>query len=113
MQLELLDCRGGIRMFIENTEIPNLRTLVYQSDPGEYDQADEDGEIISALALKYPTLIDVEIFAALHSPASLLKTVECCRDLERLRLVDSSCVAVLERSDIHAIVSLPRDSLPA
>jgi hypothetical protein len=51
-QLDLIKCRGSIRMFIENTPAPKLRMLDYWSEP---EAADEE-EIMSALASGYLSL---------------------------------------------------------
>jgi hypothetical protein len=45
-QLDLTDCRGNIRMFVENTPIPHLGTLAYQSAR----VAGEEEEILDAIA---------------------------------------------------------------
>jgi hypothetical protein len=81
-QLDLLNCRGDIRMFVENAPIPNLKILRYDS-PRE---AEEDYGIISAIATSYRTLVSVRHIARFESSASLLKIVEYCRDLERVNL---------------------------
>jgi hypothetical protein len=103
-QLDLVYCRGDIRMFVEDTPIPSLRLLRYESKR----EATEEVEIISAFALNYRTLTSVKLFAKFDPSASLLKVVECCRDLERLVLADDGGGLILERSDMLAIASLPR-----
>jgi hypothetical protein len=103
-QLDMIDCRGDIRMFVENTPIPNLKILHYQS----LREAAEDEVIISSLASRYRTLNCVLIVAMLESSASLLKVAECCLDLERLVFGDKGDLLILARSDILAVASLPR-----
>jgi hypothetical protein len=103
-QLDLLDCRGDIRMFVENTPIPNLKILYYES----VREAVEENEIIAALAMNYRALTSLKVFAKFESSASLLKVVGCCRDLESLVFSTRGDLSILERSDILAITSLPR-----
>jgi hypothetical protein len=104
MQLDLIDCRGDIRMFVENTPIPNLEFIRYASSR----EAEEEDEIIAAFALNYHTLVNVKLIVNFDSSASLLKIVECCRDLMRLVFADDGGGLILERSDMLAIASLPR-----
>jgi hypothetical protein len=103
-QLELIECRGDIRMFVENTPITDLKILYYESDR----EAAEDEEIISALSTNFRTLTSVKIIAKLDSSASLLKVVECCLDIERFSFGDEGDLLILNRSDMLAIASLPR-----
>jgi hypothetical protein len=101
-QLEFADCRGDIQTFVENTPIPNVKILLYESD------REDAEEIISSLASSYRTLTSVKLFAKFESSASLLKFVEGCHDLERFVFGDKRGRVELERSDIIAIASLPR-----
>jgi hypothetical protein len=71
-QFDLIDCRGDIRMFVENTPIPSLKTLSYQS---LREAALEEG-VLSAFASSYSTLTSVWLIAKFYSSASLLKFVE-------------------------------------
>jgi hypothetical protein len=103
-QFDLLDCRGDIRMFVENTPIPNLRMMYFESNRG----AAEEGEIVSSFASRYRALTSVHITTKLESSASLLKVVESCRDLEKFHFVNLGGGLILERSDILAIASLSR-----
>jgi hypothetical protein len=104
-QLNLVDCEGDIRTFVEKTPIPNLKILYYESRR----EAAEDEEIISSLASIYRTLTSVKLFAKFESSASLLKVVECCRDLEILFFYNFfRRRLILNRSDIIAVASLPR-----
>jgi hypothetical protein len=102
-KLDLIECRGDIRMFVENTPIPSLKTLSYQSDRG----AEEEEELISLIATKYSTLVSVKLIANFDSSSSLLKIVECCQDLEGLYLHSQGNILMLSRSDILSIASLP------
>jgi hypothetical protein len=77
-QLDLFYCRGNIRLFVENTPIHSLKILRYVSRR----EAVEEGEIIAAIATNYRTLVNVKLIVMFESSASLLKIVECCRDLE-------------------------------
>jgi hypothetical protein len=103
-QLELYGCRGDIRMFVENAPIPDLKLLRYES----LREAAEEYEIISAFASSYHTLTSVHLVAEFDSSASLLKVVECCRDIERFSFGDEGVLLILNRSDMLAIASLPR-----
>jgi hypothetical protein len=102
-QLDLINCRGDIRMFVENTPIPNLGFIRYASRR----EAVEEEEIIAAIATNYRTLVNVKLIVMFESTASLLKIVQCCRDLERLEFGDKGNLK-LKRSDILAVASLPR-----
>jgi hypothetical protein len=103
-QLNFINCQGDIQTFVENTPIPNLNILYYESDR----EAAEAEEIISSLATSYRTLTSVKLFAKFESSASLLKVVECCHELERLVVGDEGDLLILARSDILAVASLPR-----
>jgi hypothetical protein len=117
-------------MFVENTPIPKLKLLYYESGR----EAAEEEDNISAIASSYHTVTSVHIEAKFESSApllkvveccrdlvrfvklsaksessvSLLKIVECCRDLVRFVFIDSGGGAELVRSDILAVASLPR-----
>jgi hypothetical protein len=106
-RLELIDCRGDIRMFVENTPIPNIKRLRYVSVRG-VTGVEEDYEIIAAFATGYRTLVNVKLVAKFESSALLLKIVECCRDLERVYLNPQRNTLMLNRSDILAVASFPR-----
>jgi hypothetical protein len=104
-QLELVECRGDIRMFVKNTPISNLKILYYESDR----EAAEEEEIITAIASIYRSLVNVKLFANFESSASFLKVLECCRGLERFVFSEEEGgVVLLKRSDILAVASLPR-----
>jgi hypothetical protein len=101
-QHDLFGCRGNIRMFVENTPIPKLRCLAYQSN------LNTDNEIVILFASNCRELTRVRLSARFDSSASLLKVVECCRSLESLAYSNLAGELTLERSDILAISSLPR-----
>jgi hypothetical protein len=102
-QLDMIDCRGDIRMFVENTPIHSLETLSYQSDRG----AEEEEDIISLIATKYRTLTSVKLIAKFNSSILLLKIVKCCRDLKRIYINPRRNILMLNQSDILAVASLP------
>jgi hypothetical protein len=79
-QLELLHSAGKVRMFVENTELPNLSTLKYLSlrEPGK------DRKIIAAIALKYHTITSLNMSARFLTTGPLKKVVEFCQSLESL-----------------------------
>jgi hypothetical protein len=54
-QLELLGCRGNVRLFIENTSIPNLKSFKYANDQ-EYMVGDEI-KVVDAAMMKYGSLL--------------------------------------------------------
>jgi uncharacterized protein YlzI (FlbEa/FlbD family) len=89
-------------MFVENTPIDNLQYLTYESGR----DGSEEFEIISALTSSCRTLKGIHLFAEFDSSAVLLKSIECCRDLEYLGFGDQTGELVLEKSDILAISSL-------
>jgi hypothetical protein len=98
-QLDLIECLGDIRMFVETNPIHKLQILFYQSNR----EAGEEDQIISSLASSYKTLKSVHLYVKFESPASLLKIVECCRDLESLMFGNRGGGIILARSNILAI----------
>jgi hypothetical protein len=102
--LGLQFCLGDIRMFIETAPILNLQSLFYHSDRG----VGEDDEIVSAIASSYRTVTSFDSLADFESSASLLKIVECCRDLKKLAFLGMGGNLVMGHSDILAISPLPR-----
>jgi hypothetical protein len=85
-------------MFVVSVPIPNLRSFgnVYWNG---------DNDIVQAVAINYPTIKRLSLYEFYNSSATLLKFVECCRDIEDL-FFDSDSVE-LKRSDIEVIASLP------
>jgi hypothetical protein len=102
-RLSIVECRGDLRMFVVSVPIPNLRSFCNERfrNSGEED-------IVSAVAISYPTIKRLHLNDAYDSSVTLLKFVECCRDIEELSFVDWSGDVELKRSDIEAIASLPR-----
>jgi hypothetical protein len=98
-QLELYGCRGDIRMFVENAPIPNLKLLRYES----LREAAEEYEIITTFATCYRTLTSLKLIVKFDSSASLLKVVECCRDLCCLFFENDGGGLILERSPLFLI----------
>jgi hypothetical protein len=102
-QLSLEECRGDLRMFVVYVPIPNLISFsnLYW---------DGDSDIVSAVAINYPTITSLRLDDDYTSSVSLLKFIECCREIEELSYRDCSGRDVLElkRSDIEVITSLPR-----
>jgi hypothetical protein len=91
-------------MFVENTSIPNLKILYYESER----EAAEEEEIISAIASSYRTLISAKLFVEFASSVSIFKIADCCRDLETICFGDTGGGVELMRSDMLAVASLPR-----
>jgi hypothetical protein len=67
----------------------------------------DDSDIISAVAINYPTIKRLRLEDHYSSSATILKFVECCRDIEVLSFTENSEDMYLELSDIEAIASLP------
>ncbi len=101
-QLDMADCLGDIRPFVENNPIPNLEILYYESSR----EAAEDEVIISSLASHYRSIVDLRIAAKFDSTAPLLKMIENCRDLESVVIGKDGGDMMLARSDMVAIASL-------
>jgi hypothetical protein len=99
-RLNLIQCRGNLVSLVEQNDIPNNRSLNYETSG---DSAQESEEIIMAVALKYPTLTSIRLEAEFDSSASLLKLIECCPDLEKLVYVNKGGNLVLSRSDILSL----------
>jgi hypothetical protein len=100
IQLDLIRCRGDVSMFVDRTPIPNLQSLKYWSNRAP-------GQIVTSLAMKYRSLTRVILRAIFDSSSSLLKIVECCRDLKKLTFGNIGNSLLLIRSDFDAIASLP------
>jgi hypothetical protein len=104
-KLDLVSCEGYIRMLVENAPIRDLRIFLRNLfwSPDILD----DSEIVTEMAAWYPSFPSNKL--SVNSFLSFLKVVECCRDLERFSLdVDGF---ELWKSDLEAIVCLPRSSL--
>jgi hypothetical protein len=97
-QLSLQWGRGDLSMFVELVQIPELRSFINRYWDG-------DSDIVSAIAIVYPTIKRLRLEDSYNSSATLLKFAECCREIEELSYCD--CSGSLERRDIEAIASLP------
>lgn len=84
--LGLGGCGDDMKIFIKNTPIDNLQTLVYSSDR----LTDEEDEIVKALAMKYRSITSDVIEENLGSFNNLLALVKCCPDLIKLDYCDNS-----------------------
>jgi hypothetical protein len=100
IQLDLIRCRGDVSMFVDRTPIPNLQSLKYWSNRAP-------GQIVTSLAMKYRSLTRVILRAIFNSSSSLLKIVECCRDLKKLTFRNIGNDLILLLSDFDATASLP------
>jgi Leucine-rich repeat (LRR) protein len=65
-------------------------------------------DIVQAVAINYHTIKRLHLDDYYDSSTTLLKFVECCRDIEELSFTDNRDILYLKRSDIEAIASLPR-----
>jgi hypothetical protein len=101
-QLSLDGCRGDLRMFVVSVPIHNLHSF----NNGCFGETAVDSDIVSAVAINYPSIKRLRLDDLFNSSATIIKFVQCCRDIEDLFLnVDEM---ELTRSDIEAIASLPR-----
>jgi hypothetical protein len=80
--------------------MPNLQSVYYESR-GE--TALKSGEIIMAVAMKYPALTSIRLDAKFDSSASLLNVMGRCPDLEKLIYHKKGGDLVLSRSDILSL----------
>jgi hypothetical protein len=104
-QLNLLCCAGDLRMFVVSVPIPNLRSF-----GNVYFGVEGDEDIVSAVAISCPMIKRLHLDDYYDSSTTLLKFVECCRNIEEIFFRESSGhdIFYLKRSDIEAIASLPR-----
>jgi hypothetical protein len=79
-QLNFAWCGGDLSMLIDHTPIYNLQSVNYISNRVPI----EDLSMISALSMKYRTLIRVDLKVNIETSTSLLKIAEFCRALEML-----------------------------
>jgi hypothetical protein len=99
-RLDLIECQGDVRMFVEAVPIHNLQKLRFESD------REDDSAIVMSIAEKYQFLMAIRLSINLDSSAAILKVFDSCRDLETVIL--SLRDLRLESSDIKALASLPR-----
>jgi hypothetical protein len=92
-------------MFVVSVPILNLQSFS-NSFFGEIGGED----IVSIIATNYPTIKRLRLSDDYDSSSTLLKFVECCREIEKIFFHESSGddILYLKRSDIEAIASLPR-----
>jgi hypothetical protein len=122
-------CSGNIEMLMVPTPIIKLKSLKYRSCSEDWFdipqmQASYELEITTVIKLNCLNLTFLEISSDFESTDLLLEAVESCRNLETLKFkfqenhkhipIDGSIQRVrrgfleLQKSDIEAIVSLPR-----
>jgi hypothetical protein len=81
-QLKLIDCSGNVRLFIESTPIPYLKSFVLYSD---YTTPEENIDIVDAAVTYYgQSLINLNLYGCCVSSANIVKIAECCLMLENL-----------------------------
>jgi hypothetical protein len=104
-QLSLDGCQGDLRMFVVSVPILNLHSF-----SNVYFGVEGDEDIVQAVAINYHTIKRLHLDDNYDSSTTLLKFVECCRDIEEIFFHESSGddILYLKRSDIEAIASLPR-----
>jgi hypothetical protein len=103
-QLDLINWYGDVRLFIESTPIPNLKSFRCTS----YHNAPvDDIDIVDAVVTNYGrSLINLNLSICYVSSANLVKIAECCHGLEKLNLLIILDISSL--SDMKIIASLPR-----
>jgi hypothetical protein len=84
-QLSLERCRGDLRMFVVSVPILNLHSFsnLFFGEIGEE-------EIVSTIATNYPTIKRLHLDDNYDSSTTLLKFVECCRNIEEIFFRESS-----------------------
>jgi hypothetical protein len=103
-QLSMSFCQGDLGMFVVSVPISNLISFSNSFFGSRVDESD----IFQAVAINYPTIKILSLKERYNSSATLLKFVECCREIEELSLSDYSGGLALDRDEFEAIVSLPR-----
>jgi hypothetical protein len=103
-QLDFIYCLGNVKMFIEDTPIPNLKSFRFESDkPSPSDDIDS----VDAAVTNYGrNLISLNLSKCYMSSANLLKIKDCCFELEKLTISDTEDAYSL--FDMKIIASLPR-----
>jgi hypothetical protein len=105
-KLDLINWYGDVRLFIENTPIPNLKFFVYYSDDTS---PDKDIDIVDEAVTNYGrSLLNLNLTGYFISSINLVKISECCRGLEKLILSITEDDDILSFSKIKIIASLPR-----
>jgi hypothetical protein len=104
-QLDLLWCEGDLRLFIESTPIPDLKSFRYQI----MDDDVEMEEIVDAVAVNYgPTLVNLILDCCPVSSANLANIAERCQLIENLTLSSTEYGLEFSLSDMTLIASLSR-----
>jgi hypothetical protein len=93
--LYLIQCEGDVRMFVETTSVQDLQKFRYES------YREDDIDIVTEMAMNYPSLTSIYVSAKFNSSAPILKVIDCCRDLESVYLFQLGGVQ-FELSDIEA-----------
>jgi hypothetical protein len=102
-QLDLLWCKGDVRLFIESTPIPNLKSFRYKISDDEVNEE----EIVEAVAVNYgPTLVNLNLDCC--TSVNIANIAERCPSLENLTLSLSEVGHEFSLSDMTLIASLPR-----
>jgi hypothetical protein len=99
---ELVECWGDIKLFIECTPIPSLKSIRCSLDKGSEDEI----EIVNAIASNYGRTLMKLILDCHVSTGNLAKIAEYCHVLEDLSIycIDENC---LSQTDMNVIASLP------
>jgi hypothetical protein len=105
-QFSLIDWHGDVRLFMESTPIPNLKSFLYESNDTS---PDEDIDIVDAAVTNYGrSLITLNLDNCFMSSGNLVKIAECCLELQKLTLTNTEDDDVLSLADMKIIASLPR-----
>jgi hypothetical protein len=104
-QLDLIDCGGDVRSFIENTHIPNLKSFKYAND--EEEKVDEI-EVVGAAVVKYGGSLTRLNLGCYVSSANLVNIADRCKSLIDLSISFTQFDDVLSLPSIKATASLPR-----
>jgi hypothetical protein len=107
-QLDLINCYGDhigdVRLFIENTPIPNLKSFVVVSS---HTPREHNNDIVDAAVTNFGrSLINLNLSGCYVSSANLVRIAENCRELEKLTLLIILDISSL--SDMEIIASLPQ-----
>jgi hypothetical protein len=105
----LINCRGDVKMLVDQAPIHNLSKLNYN---GYWGMPSEKSEVILSIAMKCRALKSISLNAEFESWDCIHKVVEFCRVLEEvsLNIEDVSLLQFtsLKKSEFVAIASLPR-----
>jgi hypothetical protein len=104
-QLDLIDCYGDVRQFIENTPIPYLKFFKYSNT---VDVATGEIWVVDAAVEKYGNSLTQLHLTCFVSSGNLIKIAERCHHLQNLSIPFTEDGEELSISAIKAIASLPR-----